>query len=113
MDFLDSLDLPVRATNVLRYEGIDSLSKFMALTWADVKKFEHAGRRTWAEIKKAQTLNISYQEDDSRWRTFMNATAHLNDFMVTHPDFRVVLAPDGCLIAVRSSLEDADRRFQK
>jgi hypothetical protein len=55
-DFIDSLELSVRASNVLRnmLDPIDSAEKFLALERERVLLQPNCGRRTWAEIKQMQ-----------------------------------------------------------
>lgn len=49
-DFIDDLDLSVRAGNVLRKMGISDLEAFMALTKRQVMDQANAGARTWREV---------------------------------------------------------------
>ncbi|BCH24285.1 DNA-directed RNA polymerase subunit alpha C-terminal domain-containing protein [Mesorhizobium sp. L-8-3] len=53
-DFIDTLELSVRAGNVLRNNGITTPEQFMALTKPQVLSFTHAGSRTWREIYEVQ-----------------------------------------------------------
>jgi len=52
---IDSLELSVRASNVLRnWGGVNTLEDFMALNKATVMALPGAGVRTWEEIKQYQ-----------------------------------------------------------
>lgn len=57
-DFIKSLELSVRASNVLRnmLDPIDGHEKFLALTPERVLAQPRAGRRTWTEIKHLQDI---------------------------------------------------------
>lgn len=52
--YIDSLELSVRASNVLRNmpDPIDSAEKFLALERDRVLRQPNCGKRTWAEIKQ-------------------------------------------------------------
>lgn len=52
--FLDSLELSVRTTNVLRLAGVDSREAFEALDKSTVLGMRNAGRKTWHEIESVQ-----------------------------------------------------------
>lgn len=53
--FIDSLELSVRASNVLRAWGrVNTLEDFMALDKETVMRLPRAGVRTWEEIKRYQ-----------------------------------------------------------
>ena len=52
---ISSLELSVRASNVLRNSGlVQTIEDFMALTEETVMALPNAGRRTWREIKDLQ-----------------------------------------------------------
>lgn len=52
--FVDSLELSVRTTNVLKLAGVDSREAFEALDKRTVLAMRNAGRRTWYEIESVQ-----------------------------------------------------------
>lgn len=53
-DFINDIELSVRAGNVLRNMGINNLDAFMALTKKEVMAEINAGNRTWNEIANLQ-----------------------------------------------------------
>lgn len=54
-DFLDTLELSVRAIRILRdWGGIDNVDAFLALTRAEVMTVKGAGLITWREIEDVQ-----------------------------------------------------------
>ncbi|ESY35720.1 hypothetical protein NKK48_30260 [Mesorhizobium sp. C386A] len=59
-DFVDNLELSVRASNALRRYEINSIEKFLALTKPDIMGFKHAGAKTWHEIREVQ-VNIQHE----------------------------------------------------
>jgi hypothetical protein len=53
--FIESLELSVRASNVLRAWGrVNTLDEFMALDRATIMALPNAGVRTWKEIERMQ-----------------------------------------------------------
>ena len=55
MSIIDALELSVRASNVLRKMGVETMDDFMALTRQTVMGQKNAGRRTWNEVSEIQT----------------------------------------------------------
>jgi hypothetical protein len=53
-DFIDTLELSVRATNLLKTNGYATREKFLEVTWPVMKKWKGAGIRTWHEILDLQ-----------------------------------------------------------
>lgn len=53
-DFIDGLELSVRAGSALRRMGIDNLEAFMTLTKKQVMAEKNAGARTWREVANMQ-----------------------------------------------------------
>lgn len=55
MSTIDDLELSVRASNVLKKMGVETMDDFMALTRQSVMRQKNAGRRTWQEVSEIQT----------------------------------------------------------
>lgn len=55
MSIIDDLELSVRASNVLKNMGVETMDDFMALTRQSVMRQKNAGRRTWQEVSEVQT----------------------------------------------------------
>jgi hypothetical protein len=53
-DFINTLELSVRAGNLLRNNGITTAEQFLEITWSIVKKWKGGGQRTWFEILDLQ-----------------------------------------------------------
>ncbi|RUU76136.1 DNA-directed RNA polymerase subunit alpha C-terminal domain-containing protein [Mesorhizobium sp. M7A.F.Ca.MR.362.00.0.0] len=60
-DFIDELELSVRAGNALRNHGVMNLDEFLRLTKPVVMSFKHAGARTWREIQEVQ-INLQREQ---------------------------------------------------
>lgn len=110
---VEDLELSVRTGNVLRNAGIVTLDQLKALDASAVLALKNAGRKTWREIQELQQFFDEDSEDlkQSRWRTFTETVAMLNQQMNRNPEFRVVDADRGFLTAVRSSPIDGQRRM--
>lgn len=55
MSIIDDLEMSVRASNVLKKMGVETMDDFMALTRQTVMAQKNAGRRTWNEVLEMQT----------------------------------------------------------
>lgn len=61
-----SLDLSVRAENVLRFNGVETIEQLLNMTYLDVLKIRNMGKRCTDEIKKkleAQGLHLKEDLD--------------------------------------------------
>jgi nucleoside-triphosphatase THEP1 len=70
--FIDTLELSVRAGNLLRNNGISTAEQFLTITWPLVKSWKGGGQRTWFEILDLQKMvhrEIKREEQQRRRET--------------------------------------------
>jgi hypothetical protein len=99
---VDDLELSVRAGNVLRAAGIETIEQFMSLNRRAVMAMPKAGVRTWREIEDVQRGFARHEDDfrrcnDERIKEFCGA---LNLFLDTHEDYGVRLV-EGRVVPMR------------
>lgn len=112
MGIVDDLELSVRTSNVLRGEGVRTLSAFMALSKDRVMAMKGAGVRTWNEIKSVQT-NIAptaAEAEKAAWHQFRELLAQANAVMAVNPSFRVVVDGNGYAMAAATAWQEARTR---
>lgn len=90
-DFLDSLELSVRTTNVLRLAGVVDRERFEALTAGEVLRLRNAGRKTWAEVQE-WLRGPSLEEKELM---VLESLAHANMWLRDMPSHRVVALDEG------------------
>lgn len=80
-DFLDKLELSVRAHNCLRKSGlVVDIASFMALTEGQVKAIPAAGARTWREVREIQESLRPHTDGEVRREHMERLAALMNTF---------------------------------
>ena len=98
-EFLDSIELSVRADRVLRTWGkVNALDDFMALKKSDVMALKGAGARTWREIREIQE-QFMYDQRATERQAQQEAIKRLDEHEDRLRDEAALVALQGLLSA--------------
>ena len=92
MSIVDDYEFSVRAGNVLRRLGVETVDSLLTLDRADVLAQKNAGVRTWKEIAEAQARLRGPSPDDvraARRAELLNLLSAVNNILDLEPDWRV------------------------
>jgi hypothetical protein len=97
-DYVDSLELSVRAERAVRALNVTGPSGFLSLTRRDVLKVPNSGMKTWHEIAAIQrAMHLKSRGSDDWWR-LVSALQLVNTIVANNQDFFLAIGRGGNII---------------